>query len=79
MTDSVDGIDRRLSQSEQITELDGVEFIAPIGAWPAGTRAVVLERIGDGALVEIAGTHGRTLALLCVPWSALRRDPKETR
>jgi hypothetical protein len=59
-----------------IAELDAVEFTVPVGPWPAGTEAVVLEVFDQGALVEVADQDGQTLDLLSVPWPALKRRPE---
>jgi len=47
-------------------ELDVVRFNVPIGGWPAGTTATVIDRYSKGATVEIDNSLSAGIDLVSV-------------
>jgi hypothetical protein len=55
--------------------LEVVTLAVPVGKWPAGTVAMLVESYEDGGIVEVADEESEGIDLVAVPYGALlRRD-----
>jgi hypothetical protein len=50
--------------AKQISELDVVALLEPVGRWPKGQRGTVVQEHGSVKLIEIADEQGQMLDLV---------------
>ncbi|HET8813899.1 MAG TPA: hypothetical protein VFM51_02965 [Solirubrobacterales bacterium] len=52
---------------QEIREIDVVALKEPMGKWPAGTEATVVDDLGQDKIIEISNERGEALDLPVVP------------